>query len=334
MLSTNFCPRRSVFKESIFLRRTAAYRYVPANSTYRIRCKVYSYLILILFLFLFSLPVKAEEFSGGSAAELSSGTVLLRGAQKDAEVIGRLPKGTVLTILGESEGGWVKVEVELVDGVEQGWIDESAIKGAEQQELDDNRSQAKKKKKKNKKRSRLPEDELAVIKRDPSFTYGVYAGGNFGILSPAYDEVTLQGMGGQGGAFIYWYLSRESSLGVELGVTQLSGSESQPIDSLSVKSGVARLFDVSAVFEYLYQNFRFFGVLQYSKGIGISDFPLDQVESASDFSGLWFKAGAGYSIPLSDVVSLVGKGTYGYSFNRAYVGFQGFFFSAYLEFRG
>jgi hypothetical protein len=200
----------------------------------------------------------AEEFSGGSAAELAVGTLFLRGAQKDAEVIGRLPKGTVLTLLGESEGGWVKVEVELINGVEQGWVEESAIKGSEQQEIDDNQSRPKTKKKKNKKKTQLPEDELAVIKREPSFSYGVYAGGNYGILSPAYEEVALQGIGGQAGAFISWYLSRDYSLGVELGVTQLNGKESQPADPVTAKSGMARLFDISAVFEYLYKRFRFF----------------------------------------------------------------------------
>ena len=55
---------------------------------------------------------------------------------------------------------------------------------------------------------------------------------------------------------------------------------------------------------------------------------------ASDLSGLWFRAGAGYAIPLSDVINLVGKGSFGISFNREYIGFQAFAFSLYLEFRG
>ena len=281
--------------------------------------------------------LSAEEVSGGNAAELSVETNLLRGPQEDAEVVGRLPKGTILTVLGDSEGAYIKVEVELVEGVERGWIDGSSIKSSSQQEREDEKAEKKSSRAKKKKRKKLPDDELAVIHRDPTFAYGIYAGGNYGILVPSFDSEAYRGIGGQGGGFVQWYLSRESAVGLEVGVTQLSGTQSTLDSGGLLKSGSARFLDVTALYEYLYQSFRLFGGLQYSLGIGIADFPSASSggpPAASDLGGLWFKAGGGYAIPLSDVVNLVGKGSFGISFNREYIGFQTFAFSLHLEFRG
>jgi hypothetical protein len=69
-------------------------------------------------------------------------------------------------------------------------------------------------------------------------------------------------------------------------------------------------------------------------GIGLADFPTGKPPSSSSMSGLWVKAGMGYSFKLTDVVNFVAKGFYGYSFNRYYLGFQNFGLSAYLEFKG
>lgn len=282
-------------------------------------------------------PLRAEEFSGGTAAELARATNLLRDPQEDAEIIGRLPKATILNLLGNRSGKWLKIEVELVNGVEQGWVDESALKSTVDEEKttsDENgdRKSDEKKSKRGKKRA-IPEDELAVLKRDSSFVYGVFGGANYGTLDSSYEQVLFQGIGGQGGGLFSFFLNREMTLGVEVGITQLSGAQA-PTSTGAVKSGTARLLDIAAVYEYLYRNFRFFGALQYSAGIGIADFPPDQPPSASDFSGLWLKGGVGYSFEISTVLNLVLKGFYGYSFNRVYIGFQNFGVSAYLEFRG
>lgn len=284
-------------------------------------------------------PIRAEEFSGGSAAELVKETNLLRGPQEDAEIVGKLPKGTILTTLGDSEGDFIKVEVELVDGIEQGWISEESVKSSDQQRKDDEKADKKSDKKnrkgKKKKRQKLPDDELAVIRREPTFAYGIYGGGNYGLLASSDSEELYMGFGGQGGGFIHWFLNRESAIGLQLGITQLSGAQAtiNPSTGLA-KTGTARLFDVTAIYEYLYQQFRFFGGLQYSFGIGIADFPPTHPPSASDLSGVWLRIGGGYAFPLSDVVNLVAKGIYGISFNREYVGFQSFGVSVYLEFRG
>lgn len=279
--------------------------------------------------------ILAEEFSGGNAAELASDTNLLRGPQEDAEVVGKLPKGTILNLLGENEGSWVKIEVELVGGVEQGWIDEAAIKlETEDGQTDGKTKKENAKKKKPGRKRRIPEDEMAVLKRDSSFSYGIYGGGNYGVMASSYQVELLQGLGLQGGGFVGFFLNRDMSLGVEVGMTQLSGTASAETAANISRSGTARLIDLAAVYEYLYQEFRFFGALQYSLGVGIADFRINEPPSASDFSGLWLKAGAGYSFQLGQVANLVFKGFYGYSFNRTFVGFQNFGVSAYLEFRG
>lgn len=261
---------------------------------------------------------------------------MLRGPQEDAEAIGRLPKGTILTILGESKGRWVKVEVELVDGVEQGWIEQKTIKANSFEEIEETGPSTSKKGKKQRKRKRLPDDEIAVLKRESTFNYGIYGGVNYGILDLVdTPEVPLyQGLGVQGGGFFGYFLNPEMTLGAEVGFTQLSGSQAQASGSSVVKSGTARLLDIAGVFEYFYRSFRFFGSLQYSMGIGLADFPTGKPPSSSSMSGLWVKAGMGYSFKLTDVVNFVAKGFYGYSFNRYYLGFQNFGLSAYLEFKG
>lgn len=276
----------------------------------------------------------AEEFSGGNAAELATEAKLLRGPQDDAEAIGRLPKGTVLTLLGENKGRWVKVEVELVDGVEQGWIEQKAIKSSFSEDNEESGQLGSKKGRKTKKRRRLPEDEIAVLKREAAFNYGVYGGVNYGILASAYEAPLYQGLGVQGGGFFGYFLTPEITLGAEVGFTQLSGSQAQTANSSLVKSGTARLLDIAGVFEYFYRSFRFFGAVQYSMGIALADFPVNLPPNASDVSGLWVKAGVGYSLALTDVVNLVAKGFYGFSFNRTHIGFQNFGISAYLEFKG
>lgn len=266
---------------------------------------------------------------------MATETNLLRGPQEDAEVIGKLPKGTILNLLGQTEGQWVKVEVELINGVEQGWIDESAVKNNSGEETKQGTlEKGSEKKKKSGRRRRIPEDEMAVLKRESSFSYGVYGGGNYGTLTLSSQDELLQGMGLQGGGFIGFFIEREMSLGLEVGMTQLAGSQAVSTGTNIATAGTARLIDIAGVFEYLYRDFRFFGALQYSSGVGIADFLPDNPPSASDFSGFWLKVGGGYNVQLSQVMNLVFKGFYGYSFNRAFVGFQSFGISAYLEFRG
>lgn len=276
----------------------------------------------------------AEEFAGGNAAELATEAKLLRGPQGDSQAIGRLPKGTILTLMGESKGRWVKVEVELVDGVEQGWIEQKAIKVSSVEDVEESGPSGAKILKRIKKKKRLPDDEIAVLKREAAFNYGIYGGVNYGILASAYEAPLYQGLGVQGGGFFGYFLSPEMTLGAEFGFTQLSGSQAQTGNSNSVKSGTARLLDIAGVFEYFYRSFRFFGAVQYSLGIALADFPVNQPPNASDVSGLWIKAGVGYSLALTDVANLVAKAFYGVSFNRTNIGFQNFGVSAYLEFKG
>jgi Bacterial SH3 domain len=285
-------------------------------------------------LLVFPVQLNAEEFTGGSAAELEVATNLLRGPQENAEVIGRLPKGTIMTLLGDIKEHWVKIEVELLDGVEQGWVEEKSIKLSSVDENSEFSKNKKKLSKKGKKKS-LPADEMVLLRRDSVFNYGIYAGANYGFLTSIYASSAYQGMGLQGGGFLSYFVTRDILLGAEIGLTQLQGTQSvlDP-QTQAALSGTARLLDVAAVLEYLYQSFRFFGGIQYSLGIGLADFPPNQPPAPSDVSSVWFRFGMGYSVPLSDVVNLVAKGFYGYGINRSTIGFQNFGLSAYLEFRG
>ena len=130
------------------------------------------------------------------------------------------------------------------------------------------------------------------------------------------------------------FLTPEVSLGAEIGLSQIQGSQSAADNSLATATGGARLMDVAAVLEYQYKNFRIFTALQYSFGIGISDFTVAQVASSSDVSGFWLRGGGGYAFPLSDMVNLVAKGFLGYSFNKSVLGLQTFGVSLFLEFKG
>ncbi|MCX6101839.1 MAG: SH3 domain-containing protein [Proteobacteria bacterium] len=313
--------------------RTSTDRYVSADTAYRVYRQVLQTFTLGLLLFI-ATPVVAEEFSSGSAAELAVQTNLLKGPQEDSEIIGRLPKGTVLTVLEESKGGFVRVEVELIAGVEQGWVDEKSIKDSSL-EVEENKNLNQKKNKRRKKKRRLPDDEMALLRREATFTYGVYLGGNYGVLAATDTASSLyQGIGGQGGGFWRYFIEPDMTLGAEVGVTQIQGATAINQDTNTSLVGSARLLDIAAVYEYLYEKFRFFGAIQYSLGMSLAEFPSDQTYTVSDIGGLWLKGGAGYSLVLNDVVSLVGKGFIGYAFNRNYIGFTTFGLSAYLEFKG
>jgi len=69
-----------------------------------------------------------------------------------------------LTVLEESKGGFVRVEVELIAGVEQGWVDEKSIKDSSL-EVEENKNLNQKKNKRRKKKRRLPDDEMALLRR-------------------------------------------------------------------------------------------------------------------------------------------------------------------------
>lgn len=239
-----------------------------------------------------------------------------------------------MTVLDESKGGFVRVEVELIDGVEQGWVDEKSIKDSAL-EAEENKNLSQKKNKRRKKKRRLPEDEMALLRRDSTFTYGLYLGGNYGVLAATDSASSLyQGIGGQGGGFWRYFIAPDMTLGADVGVTQIQGATAINQNTNTSLVGSARLLDITAVYEYLYQEFLFFGAIQYSLGMSLADFPKEDPYSVSDIGGLWIKGGAGYSINLNEVVSLVGKGFIGYAFNRNYIGFTTFGLSAYLEFKG
>lgn len=286
---------------------------------------------------MFVLPSSfAEEFRAGNAAKLSKKADLRKEPRVGSPVVGRLPRGTILTLTGETQGRFVKVEVELVDGQATGWIAETAIeqnKEVSEKKTDELDSEFEEVTnpvpRKKRRRAAVPTDESVLLSREPSFNYGIFAGGNYGITNTQFNENIYTGIGYQAGGFFSFFLGNQFTLGAELGYTKVQGTA---IDLTQAGYG---LLDIGVIFEYMPDRFRLFAVAQYSMGLGLSDIPrVIALVGPADVSGVWVKGGAGYALPLSEFSNLVFKAFYGISFTRLPVGFQTIGTTVGLEFRG
>lgn len=249
---------------------------------------------------------------------MSQETILYNGPTTNSGAVGKLPKGTVLIFLGEKEAGFVFVRVELVDGEAQGWVRGKTIQSASAEETKklEKGSQSPLLKKGPLRRGAVPPDEALLLRRVPTFLYGLYLGGSLNIINTEFTEDLFNGVGFSGGGHLGFFLSKDLILGGDIGYTLTNGSNADG----NVSFG---LFDVGMHLDYSIDRFVITGGLLYSFGIGIGNIPRKiTIGSASDVSGLWGTVGAGVRFPVTEVVSFVLKGRYGVSFTRAPIGFQ------------
>ncbi len=271
---------------------------------------------------------------------------LRKEAEENAPLLGRVPKGTVVRYQGKSKNGFVQVEVELVQGSVAGWLPVMAAPKRFQEEstavVDAEDSQDKLRRSDDteesevtsrpSRRVKVPSDEGILLRREPTFFYGVQAGGGAALLDAGVVSADyFVGPSLFGGGHVGYFLSRAIPVRFELNYNLEAGSEPTrkiaPISVGFVHAGVS--------ISYLLEQFEMFGGLSYGIGISVSDIdPKIKVAGPQDFSSVFFNAGAGYIFNLNDITNLALRLRYDFSFNRAPVGFQSIAGLIYLEFRG
>src|SRR5688500_13022204 len=202
-------------------------------------------------------PAIAED-KPGTAAQLIQETSLRKEASEDAKSLGRLPKGTVLTLQGDRKNGFVFVEVELEDGSIEGWVRTEALNrqargdddGDDEDEASDKKAKPDEPEEPPPQRPRtrvsVPKDEGLLLRRDPTFFYGLQAGGGLVVMVPAAVESTFIGPGFGVGAHLGYYVDRNIPIHVELGYSQLTGSdEKTPPDTIQFG-----FLDIAAIATY------------------------------------------------------------------------------------
>ncbi len=258
-------------------------------------------------------------------AELVEDADLQKEPAEGAPAHGLLPKGTLLRLLGDQQGKFIHVEVELEQGSLEGWVRQDRLNLDEQ-----DKEKAKEKPKKRIReipfdadqakptRARVPKDESLLLGRKPSFFYGVGASGNYGLIRSPEDGRFYAGPGFSAGANVGMYVDRSLPIRFEMLYTTLTGASSDGF--------VAGWGFVQAGFSGAYNidNIEIFGSMHYAFGISISDLPTDGplFNSPSDMSSLWFGGGVGYRIPLSPLTSLTSRAFYSISFSQAPFNFQ------------
>jgi len=291
--------------------------------------------------FLFVTPLLAED---GVSDVISTRreTELRKDAFPDSESLGILPAKSIVTLTGEERGNFVEVEVELEEGIVTGWIDSLAIRKkivkeetVEEEEDDSQKKVLKVRKGKRKKKRRIPvpEDEGVLLRRDPTFSYGITAGGQLDMLSIEEPVGDAKGSGFTFGAGLSFLLDPSFRLRTELSYSNQSGMDTNG-RFLSVG-----FFDIAALGEIpLGGDFFALGGIQYSMGLSLDneDAAVNTkfLTEASELSGIWGQLGAGYRFPLGEQVYMSIRAKYAGSLMRSIVGFHTFGLQAVLELEG
>lgn len=266
-------------------------------------------------------------------------TELRKDPYPDSESLGLLPAKSIVTLTGEEKGKFVQVEVELEEGVVQGWIESKSLTKKEAPEEGESEEEEEKKiikvrkAKKKKKTIPVPGDEGILLGRKPTFSYGFVGGGHLDFLSVQDPQDSLSGYGFMGGATLSFLLDPTFRLRTEVDYAVHSGTNSN--DKL-LSFG---FLDISATGEFpLSESFYLLAGFQYSLGIGMDNADsvasTSSVGAASDVSGIWGLAGLGYKFPLGETTALSLRARYAGAFMASPVGFHTFGLQAVWEIEG
>lgn len=289
--------------------------------------------ILVLFV-LFALPSLAED-TRGSAASTVREVVLKKEPSEDAPSLGRLPKGTILTLKGERRNGFAQVDVELESGTADGWVRIDALNRRARGEDVDEGSSGKlriteeEESGETRPRSKIvvPKDEAVLLRRESSFFYGLQAGGNFAIIQS--DATDYMGIGLVGGAHLGFYLDRAFPARLEVGYLQMAGTS---VDDFPLNFG---FIDTSVSVGYLIDRFELFGSFSYALAVSSSEVPADiKFGEVSELSSLYGGGGLGYTFPMGEVSDLAIRLRYMLSFLQQPVALQGISLQFYFQLRG
>lgn len=269
----------------------------------------------------------------------------------DSPSLGRIPKGTIVTLTGERQNGFVAVEVELEEGSIEGWLPKDTLNKAARNELPPVEGDEASEKLPVRRRSdvepdeedeevlirprsrmRVPKDEGLLLRRDPLFIYGLQVTGGLSMQVPDYTTEEYMGPAFGAGAHAGYFLTRNLPVRAEVGYLLQSSSDSTG-NSISIG-----FLEFAGSVSYMIDEFEIFGGAQYLYGLSFGEAAPPALNKLivgpEDFSSIYIMGGLGYRIPVSDVTSLNLRGRYSFSFLRAPIGFSLFTLQAFLEFRG
>ncbi|MCB0405390.1 MAG: outer membrane beta-barrel protein [Bdellovibrionales bacterium] len=291
--------------------------------------------------------LQAEEFSANEEARVIFETDLRQRPKEDSRVKGRLPDGSVVILVGKQRGDYQMVEVELEDGTSlDGWVNMNALQRMGGTGAPGGAPDPQKPRRRSRTRMVLPEDESLLLRRKPSFFFGVNLGGNFAVIQPAQpvNPGTYTGVGFIAGGYAGFYLQDNVPLRLEVNYLQMNGSDpniastADPSLADSLNYGFLEFAVVPAL---TFNTLEVFAGLGFALGISIGDTPNgfqpnpgEEINAASDISSLSAQVGAGVTFDLNRDTQMAVRGRYTIHIDTSPILFMGFGVVASLQLRG
>ncbi len=248
-----------------------------------------------------------------------------------------MPKGTIVTQKGERKDRYHHIEVELEDGVVDGWVAEEALSEASRGNdpdkkvaKDEDEEEVPRERVRPSNRLRVPKDEGLLLRREQSFFYGLHIAPELSILTTDLSPDVYTGFGYSVGAHIGIFSGPSLAFHVETNYTMVQG-----IGNTNGKQLQFGFFDVNAQVRYLIERFEVGGGIQYSMGLSFNDIPPELgYATPMDMSTLFGLVTVGYRLSMNEVLTIALRARYGMSFTRAPVAIQRIGFDAFFEFGG
>ncbi|MBY0370873.1 SH3 domain-containing protein [bacterium] len=268
-----------------------------------------------------SFPARGEVSSlPGTVAEVTTDVELRKNPDRSAESHGLLPKGTFVRVLGEVQDRFVNIEVELENGVMEGWVPENSVSAGDlsdsprglrprpetltAQEPDEAAPPPVKGKKRRSRR--VPEDEEILMRRKTSFFYGAAAAVNYAFIN-ASDGTQFTGMGFGVGGHIGFFADKDIPMRLEIGYLDIGGIDdtARQVHFGFIEAGVSVAYQSNGL--------EIFAKALWAFTANISNLPTNLNNTSlpmSAYGGPWLGAGAGYRWELSQLLSLTARGGY------------------------
>ena len=264
-------------------------------------------------------------------SQLIQTSPLLLEPYEGAQVLGELPKGTIVSSSGTTHGEYTFVDLELDKDKTAGWVKTKLLKNVSfaipQKALSKNSGLSESE---SKNKIYLPLDEVVVLHRDKEMFYGFLLGGNLSIITAQTNSNIYLGPGALIGGELCFFLNQHTAVGA-IGYYQLIAGTS-PVDNLNLAFGLANLGGIA---HYYFNEWGIFGSLQYGMGLSAADIPNGvSLVSIELISSIWGMAGISYDLPLSSLVTLELRLSYGLSFMQIPFTFQAVTMGGALLFGG
>lgn len=248
-----------------------------------------------------------------------------------------MPKGTIVTQKGERKDRYYHIEVELEDGVVEGWVAEDSLSAASRgNEVDKKDAKGEQEPEEPRERMRpsnrlrVPKDEGLLLRREQSFFYGLHITPEISIVTTDLTPDVYTGFGYSVGAHLGIFSGPSLAFHAETNYTMVQGIGSSNGQQLQFG-----FFDVNAQIRYFIDRFEIGGGIQYSVGISFNDIPPELgLTTPMDMSSLYGMATVGYRFSLNEVLTTALRLRYAMSFVRAPVAVQRIGFDIFLEFGG